>query len=177
MNDAAVQNLTRDHAGCEGSVATLEALLDAFHADLCWTAERSQAFRDFGRFFEAEILSHMRKEDEVLYPALEEFLPRDVGPLVVLRSEHAEMYANFVRMMKVAELLDQESTSPELEQKLLFYGRTLVQIMRDHIYKEQQVLFPMVMRYLNAEQDRRIAAEMEAMDAARSNPALFGRTG
>ena len=108
-------------------------------------------------------MAHMRKEDEILYPALEEFLPRDVGPLMVLRTEHDDIVNNFNRMQNSYQLMIQGNVRPEVVQKLLFFGHTLLQLLRDHAYKEERVLFPMVSRFLRPELDARIDADMRTL--------------
>ncbi len=176
MTDAAIQNLLRDHAAAEKMIAEMESLLPALRSQPEWNGVNQARYERFAQFFLRDCITHMRKEDEVLYPALEAFLPREVGPLMVLRTEHSEMTSNFSRLQKAAELLASGSATPELSQKFLYYLRTIVQTMRDHIYKEQHMLFPMVARFLTPEQDQRLAAEMQAIDDAK-NQATLGRVG
>lgn len=177
MTDAAIQNLLRDHAAAEKMIGELESLMEAYRIEPVWTAAKDEQFERFARFFLSDVITHMRKEDEVLYPALEEFLPRDVGPLMVLRSEHGELASNFSRMQKAGELLAAGAATPEVAQKFLYYLRAIARTMRDHIYKEQHVLFPMVSRFLTPEQDRRLAEEMQAIDDAKPQAASLGRVG
>jgi iron-sulfur cluster repair protein YtfE (RIC family) len=58
----------------------------------------------------------------------------------------------------------QGNTRPEVIQKFLFFGRALLQLLRDHSYKEERVLFPMVARLLRPEIDTRIASDMETLE-------------
>jgi len=165
MRDSiAIQHLVQDHKYSEARFAALESLFDAIQAGGDWDAHRMQEFESFAEYFRADLLVHMRKEDEVLYPALEEFLPRDVGPLMVLRTEHDDICANFTRMEKAYELLLQGTVGHEVAQKFLFFGRTLLQLLRDHAYKEERVLFPMVARFLRPELDAHLASDMETLE-------------
>jgi regulator of cell morphogenesis and NO signaling len=168
-----IQQLVSEHNYSEERFAALDSLLDDVKLEVRWSQERSDLFESFSDYFRLDLMVHMRKEDEVLYPALEEFLPRDIGPLMVLRTEHDDICSNFNRMHKAYELMAQGNTHPEVIQKFLYFGRTLLQLLRDHSYKEERVLFPMVARLLKPEADSRIAADMETLErCARENVAV-----
>lgn len=159
-----IQQLLDDHKDSEARFVQLEALFAEIEVDPLWTASRMREFEDFADFFRIDLMAHMRKEDEILYPALEEFLPRDVGPLMVLRTEHDDIVTNFNRMQNSYQVMLQGNVRPEVVQKFLFFGRTLLQLLRDHAYKEERVLFPMVARFLKPELDARIAADMQTLE-------------
>ncbi len=163
---ASIQLLLDDHKYSESRFAELEALLEGIKLDSKWTPERVRIFEGFADYFRVDLMVHMRKEDEILYPALEEFLPRDVGPLMVLRTEHDDIVSNFNRMQNSYQLMLQGNMRPEVVRKFLFFGTTLLQLLRDHSYKEERVLFPMVARFLRPELDARIAGDMETLSRA-----------
>ncbi len=159
-----IQQLVTEHGYSEQHFAQLDSLLENVKLEGTWTQERSDLFESFVDYFRLDLMVHMRKEDEVLYPALEEFLPRDIGPLMVLRTEHDDICSNFNRMVKAYELMALGNTNAEVIRKFLYFGRTLLQLLRDHSYKEERVLFPMVARLLKPEMDTRIAADMETLE-------------
>ncbi len=163
---ASIQQLLDDHKYSEARFAELDALLGEVKLDSQWTPERVHIFERFADYFRVDLMVHMRKEDEILYPALEEFLPRDVGPLMVLRTEHDDIVSNFNRMQNSYQLMLQGNMRPEVVQKFIFFGTTLLQLLRDHSYKEERVLFPMVARFLRPELDARIAGDMETLSRA-----------
>ena len=159
-----IQQLLDDHKASEEQFRVLESLFDEIKAEPLWTSARMRRFECFADFFRVDLMAHMRKEDEVLYPALEEFLPRDVGPLMVLRTEHDDIVTNFNRMQNSYQLMIQGNMRSEVVQKFVFFGRALLQLLRDHAYKEERVLFPMVARFLKPELDARIDADMRTLD-------------
>jgi regulator of cell morphogenesis and NO signaling len=163
---ASIQQLLDDHKYSESRFAELCELLEQFKLDNTWSPERVRTFERFAEYFRVDLMVHMRKEDEILYPALEEFLPRDVGPLMVLRTEHDDIVSNFNRMQNSYQLMLQGNVRPEVAQKFLFFGTTLLQLLHDHAYKEERVLFPMVARFLRPELDARLAGEMETLSRA-----------
>ena len=164
IEPVSIQQLLSEHQYSERRFAALESLLDDVKLEGTWSQERSDLLESFADYFRLDLMVHMRKEDEVLYRALEEFLPRDIGPLMVLRTEHDDICSNFNRMFKAYELMAQGNTRPEVIQKFLFFGRALLQLLRDHSYKEERVLFPMVARLLRPETDTRIASDMETLE-------------
>ena len=160
MNQLSITHLLSEHRETEKFLRILEEL---FEAPLPWTAERVEAYEHVCRFFDREVLCHIRKEDEALFPVLEEFLPRDVGPLAVLRGEHGEISTNYALMHHAGEALRRGLQKPQAAADFQLYGRKLALLIHDHIYKEDRVLYPMVARFLSEEQDRSILQHMEGI--------------
>lgn len=99
-----------------------------------------------------QCLQHLLQE----HRAAEKVLAR----LDALRSEFAAIAAEAGRMIECSSALCAGKSSPELNRKFLRAGRGFGQLLRDHIYKEDRVLFPMVARYLPAEKDSELLAAM-----------------
>ena len=79
---------------------------------------------------------HHEKEEEALFPALErQGLPRDGGPIGVMLHEH-ERGRDCVRRLRAA--IDDESIESAKDA-----AREYTALLRSHIAKEDQVLFPM----------------------------------
>ncbi len=85
----------------------LELLLRPQGGALCWSVDKSQAFARILRRFTERVLPHLMKEEHLFYPAREEFLPRDEGPLAVLRGEHEELRAQICCLRKAVGSLAQ----------------------------------------------------------------------
>jgi hemerythrin-like domain-containing protein len=177
MSNQSVQYLLDDHRQCAAAVAKLEALLAARAAEASWNAQAGAEFREVCRFFQDHVLTHFRLEEEILYRALEDYLPRDVGPLAVLRGEHRDVLANMKRLCVAGELLAGGKAEPQLLEEFLRAGCAAATILRDHMYKEDRILFPMVARFLSPERDahllgqmREMTSEAHAKSAATSEP-------
>jgi len=78
---------------------------------------------------------HAEAEDAVLFPALEPHLGREMGPLAVMGLEHEEIRQS---------LLSVEDGGANA----VVAVRQLIAVLREHIGKEDQVLFPMAERLL-----------------------------
>lgn len=165
MADLSIQHLLRDHQHFDGVLAELEALFDLHEPAATSEVLSEETYSRLARFVREELDCHLRKEDEALFPALEAFLPRDDGPLAVLSAEHEELRARFNQLLEAIEFLSRESDRrKEIQESLQHRGPTTVRILRDHIYKEGRVLFPLVARLLSTELDFQILKKMEAIE-------------
>ena len=102
---------------------------------------------------------HHGKEEVRLFPAMEAMgLPREVGPTAVMRHEHDEGR----RLVRGAgEALD--ATPPDLA-AFARHAASFVLLLRDHIAKEDQVLFPMAAQMLPPSRLEALRAEFERFD-------------
>lgn len=105
--------------------------------------------RDFLRFFrEFADADHHHKEEEILFPWLEEQgLPHEVGPLAVLRAEHE--LGRETRLSLALALDDLAGDPAELDTRLRFHAlaQRFTELMRAHIEKEEHVLLPLTRRF------------------------------
>ena len=83
------------------------------------------------------LLGHARLEDDLLFTALEPHLGTQGGPLAVMRMDHIEIEGAFQRIARANDL---EEASGLV--------REVLQTLRDHFAKEEQVLFPMAAQVL-----------------------------
>lgn len=175
MADASVKHLLHDHQQARKALDELDALLDAVVAGPEWNAERSQAFRKISKFFSDDLCLLIRKEDEILYPSLDGLFPSELGPLSVLRSEHQRLFAAFRELCETGRALAEGQVSPQALQDFERSGRTAAEILRDHMYKEERVLFPMVARYLMPERDAELLQKMQSLQAVKAPDSSLGR--
>lgn len=85
---------------------------------------------------------HHYKEEQVLFPALEEHgIPRDGGPVGMMLIEHEEG-RSYVRAM--AEAVGQIEAGKQGKEEALFENaRSYLRLLHEHIQKEDDVLFVM----------------------------------
>lgn len=72
---------------------------------------------------------HSRVEEEILFPALEPHLGKEAGPLAVMKNEHKT----------ILKTLDLIKASNQPKEPI----RHLLTLLREHMAKEENVLFPM----------------------------------
>lgn len=133
-------------------VLILEALelFERFAEQVCsGAAFEPRVARDFLRFFrEFADADHHHKEEEILFPWLEEQgLPHEVGPLAVLRAEHE--LGRETRLSLALALDDLAGDPVELDPRLRFHAlaQRFTELMRAHIEKEEHVLLPLARRF------------------------------
>jgi len=102
---------------------------------------------------------HHAKEERILFPALERLAP-GFGPVQVMRQEH-DLGRDHVRGMAIA--VDTVDVAGFVREAHAFSG-----LLRQHISKEDEVLFPMAQAMLSPEDDASILAAYR--EAGREKP-------
>ncbi|MDH4261947.1 MAG: hemerythrin domain-containing protein [Spirochaetia bacterium] len=133
-----IQNyMTTEHKSCDSTYAHFEeSILDD---DLNGTKE-------YGKKFSDEMGIHLKREEEVLFPAFEEVSGGQMGPTQVMRMEHTQIR----EMLKKIEELANSGITKESKKKLIGLLETLMILMQQHNMKEEQILYPMADRALQA---------------------------
>jgi iron-sulfur cluster repair protein YtfE (RIC family) len=129
------QYFTRDHRNCDAQWAEVEAASEGGGAGNLASA--------WGRF-EQSMRTHMQKEEEVLFPAVEAATGMSGGgPTEVMRSEHNQMRGLLDQMAQAFARGDHD--------ELLDQGDTLLMLIQQHNQKEEHILYPMCENALDAE--------------------------
>jgi hemerythrin-like domain-containing protein len=137
--------LMSEHRVIETVLACLEKMADETDAK---NAVDVVDARDAVRFLQtfADKCHHMKEEDR-LFPAMEKFgMPREAGPTAVMRHEH-EMGRAHVRRMDDATTAFERGDAAGAG-RFAFEARAFVELLREHIAKEDEILFPMADRML-----------------------------
>jgi hemerythrin-like domain-containing protein len=107
---------------------------------------------------------HHLKEEKVLFPALEKWgMDPTAGPISIMLEEHEEGRRH-VRAM--AESLGTQGARAALVENAKSYLR----LLRDHIQKEDEVLFEMADSVLPPEEQRRLVREFEEHETSEMGP-------
>ena len=89
---------------------------------------------------------HNLKEEKALFPVIEKFVE---GPTISLKDDHAKMfklYKKLIRSLKVLKELPNDLVS---RTELFDASNEIVQLMVNHIHKENYILFPLVKKFLS----------------------------
>lgn len=110
--------------------------------------------------FSVGLSSHIRMEEEVLFPAIEERTGmRDAGPTAAMRAEHArfrEILARLTRALEsetceaITRMLQSEPTTPE-------------DLFNSHDLREERVLYPMADRLISSEDKIKLILAMQGL--------------
>lgn len=106
---------------------------------------------------------HHGKEEEALFPAMEkEGIRREGGPIGVILGEH-EAGRGFVKKM-VEFLSGLEPAKDEAKTTFSVSAESYIGLLRQHIDKENNVLFPMADRFLSTEVQKRVSSDFERIE-------------
>jgi hemerythrin-like domain-containing protein len=117
---------------------------------------------------------HHGKEEDRLFPLMEaRGLPRNVGPIAVMLDDHQNGRALIRRM---GESLDEVQTgSDEAARRFADAAGAYVALLRDHIAKEDGVLFPLAESVLDDAGRDELRAEFERFDREDVEPGTIER--
>ncbi len=106
---------------------------------------------------------HHKKEELVLFPALvENGLSKKSGPVAVMLAEHEEGRRLAQGMRQSTERF--QAGEIRMREQLVQNTRDYISLLRQHIPKEDKVLFPMADKVIPAEQQEKILTAFEAYD-------------
>jgi len=143
------EELMAEHEAVLASLVILERI--GHRLEKGQTAETGP-IQDLLEFFQVFVdRCHHGKEEELLFPELEKAgLPKQGGPVGVMLAEH-ETGRRLVRQMKAAaEALDNKEEGAA--RSFVQAARAYIDLLRQHIQKENQILFPLADQRLTAEQ-------------------------
>jgi hemerythrin-like domain-containing protein len=107
---------------------------------------------------------HHFKEEKILFPALEEHgIPREGGPIGMMLAEHEEGRAHVRSMIDAVEQVAKGNGAASTT--LLDHARAYVTLLREHIQKEDDILFRMADEVIPEDEQRRILKDFENHEA------------
>jgi len=112
---------------------------------------------------------HHFKEEKVLFPAMEEHgIPREGGPIGMMLQEHEEGRAHVKAMVAAVEELS--TGTGAADEVLLTHARAYVTLLREHIQKEDDILFRMADEVIPEDEQREILKQFETHEAQEMGP-------
>ncbi len=106
---------------------------------------------------------HHKKEEVVLFPALvENGLPKDSGPVAVMLAEHEEGRRLAQGMRQATERF--QAGDIRMRDTLVQNAKAYINLLRQHISKEDKVLFPMADKVIPAAQQEQVLSAFERYD-------------
>jgi hemerythrin-like domain-containing protein len=154
---SATADLRAEHQGVLAVLKIMEAMALRLGKGLGVESAHWEQALDFLKVFVDKC--HHGKEEDFLFPALEAAgVPRQGGPIAVLLAEHQEG-RRLVKAMAGAQ-------GPERAKSI----RAYVNLLRDHIAKEDGVLFPLADQRLAPARQGELAQAYERLENERIGP-------
>ena len=142
-----IEELKSDHQNILAHLADLETVINQPVID-------QKKIEDFLHFTETFAEPHHQKEERVLFPALEKKgIPNEGGPIGMMLLEHA---AKRDYLAKMREAL-QKNDKIKLKEKT----QAMISLLREHIYKEDNILYPCAQDALTEEELAGLASQCE----------------
>lgn len=168
-----IKILIDEHKTASSFMDLMENTLIEFHnSQYNYSKEMSENFRKFFEFFDTKLLPHHQKEDKYLFPFLEKYL--------IKKGEHSKymsfdnkyetsidlMEDDHLKMMQVGSLIFNllgifvripDKTSRQIIGDIIYNkGIELIELIRLHIYQEENIIFPQACQYLTIDEFKQI---------------------
>jgi hemerythrin-like domain-containing protein len=151
-----IEVLMSEHRLIEQVLGSLETFAIAVEGGLTVDRPLVGDYADFFRGF-ADAYHHGKEEDILFQRMIERGFPTESGPLAVMLHEHMEGRARVADLRQVGQGKGEVEASERIA--VLTAAREFVPLLRQHILKEDRILYPMAARVLTG-------AEFDAMETA-----------
>lgn len=156
------ERMRAEHREVLARIDALEADTDRMGRTDGADAPTEQSIRDVLEHLRRQFDTHMRAEDEVIYPTLEEALPTAGRSVAPLRQEHGELRS----MLSDLEGTLGRTPGRARNQQIAVQGQDFVDLLRIHIRKEESVVFAVAERMLQPTELARIATWLKRLKGA-----------
>ncbi len=134
------EQLRDEHQGIILMLQILERICDSLDAGKTVNAEHLEHIVEFLKVFADKC--HHAKEEELLFPAMERAgIPKEGGPIGVMLQEH-EIGREYIKGFAEA-VTDYKTGKKEASQKITRNARDYINLLSQHITKEDTILYPM----------------------------------
>jgi iron-sulfur cluster repair protein YtfE (RIC family) len=161
MANGCVDHLLEQHRRLERILSEFVSLMDAQKHG---PRPGCQRCLSLAASIRAELKSLLHKKDEILFPALEKYWGAESGPVAVLRQEGSQLNLRLLEMESAARQFAADCASDDVWAYFSGCGHSLSSDIRDQIYKEDRVFFPMVARLLPTNEDAQLLIAMHKID-------------
>ncbi len=126
----------------------------------------SAKLEDLASFFKTDFWVHFTKEEEALFPEIEKFIPRDGGPIGMMLIEHEDLRNTNKEFQRAVDEYLGDSDSAEIKRMIQEYGSHFIGVLRQHIDKEDNILFMMADMHLDQTQTDKVVKLFHKIESA-----------
>ncbi|MBI2909392.1 MAG: hemerythrin domain-containing protein [Chloroflexi bacterium] len=154
----ALETLREAH---RGGLERLQVLSNTVARPDFGNSETLRILTELVGFFDGELRTHFRHEEEALFPALEQAIGRD-GPIAVMLAEHQSFWESIAALHRKVDELEGGAEDGARTTRLL--ATSVADFLRNHIAKEDMILFPIAEQELTHQKLEDVAREMRAIE-------------
>ena len=145
---ALINKWVHEHEVAQGKLAQLDQAIGT--QDWPAVLEAAQWLFD-------ELKLHNEAEERWLFPRMEAKLGQGPGPIAAMCMEHRHIWGHEEALMKCLEQLP-----PRDPGKAAAHAQQIVEVLSAHIFKENNVLYPMAERILSRQELEMLDSEFQA---------------
>jgi len=163
-----IQDLMKEHEAVELTLKILDKICSSIEqSGKISNPEHLNQLIEFFMVFVDKC--HHGKEEELLFPSLEAVgIQRDHGPIGVMLAEH-QQGREYVQKMNTA-ISQYKDGDPEAAAELVKNARAYIALLRQHIDKENNVLFPLGDNRLSEEKKAELWEGFEIIETQKIGP-------
>ncbi len=160
----ATEQLMEEHKAIKLMLSIIEEICKRLESGAKVDSDHLEKIVDFIRTFADKC--HHSKEEDLLFPAMEEAgIPREGGPIGVMLTEH-DYGREYVRGM--AQAIDKyKSGDNEASTEIVKNARGYIELLTQHIYKEDNILYPMADKFLSENKQKELYEDFEKTEIER----------
>src|SRR3972149_1431779 len=113
--------------------------------------------KELAAFFESEFWGHFDKEEKALFPEFDSFMPHGAGPIAVMLQEHVVLRDTNDVMQEAIKRYLGGAGDAETKRIIKQNGSHFIDFLRQHINKEDGILFMMADMHLDQRQMEKVA--------------------
>jgi hemerythrin-like domain-containing protein len=157
----AIQSLMDEHKVCNEVISNFENTLNVLHSD-GFSKNSLDGINDFFSFFDESIIEHNRKEDNTIFADLniilhnkEEFSTGTEKTVVdLMEDDHIKMLqlaAISFNLFGLVTRIPDEASGMVILDLAVEQSKALIEMLKLHIFREDNVVFPIANTYLSQE--------------------------
>jgi len=159
--NAATKVLREEHEAILKMLDVLQATAERMETGAAISLDLLHDLHEFFTVFADRC--HHGKEEDLLFPLLEQKgLPRIGGPVGCMLSEHDEGRHLVQSMGRNSEACSQGD--PRARKAWAEAAHAYAQLLRNHIWKENEILFKMAEQIMSADEQTKVFAEFEKVE-------------
>jgi hemerythrin-like domain-containing protein len=160
-----IQVMMREHEQILQVLEALDRFVDAVHGAREDKLELGHFVTFIGEYADER---HHGKEEHVLFTAMaRNGFPPEQGPVGMMIEEHQEMRGMVAVLRGLAE--QDAAWSSSDQERLADAARSYTGMLREHIMKENEMLYPMAMEHLPPAAQDQVDEECAALDQSRAS--------
>lgn len=152
------ERMRSDHRAVLQRTATMLADAEAVASGSKRRVAAESALRAAVAHLARQFATHMRAEDEVIYPAVERTLPSNGERLLPLRADHEELRS---MLSDLRRTLNRTATAARDEQ-VAVRTQDLVDLLRIHIRKEEAIVFTLAEQLIPPDRLRAVVERLRS---------------